>query len=64
MNIKAYKDAIAVKCRQCVGPWSGKYNATTAELIDVCDKKTCGLHKFRPRLPKAEVQEMFKDILG
>jgi hypothetical protein len=36
MNVKELKAAIAVKCRQCVGPRSVKYEATAAELIDVC----------------------------
>lgn len=50
VNVKDFKDAIALKCRQCVGPWSSRYDASPAELIDVCDKKTCGLYKVRPRL--------------
>jgi hypothetical protein len=62
MNVKAYKDAIALKCRQCVGPWSGKYEATPLEMIEHCTKRTCGLYKLRPRLPK-EVQSVSEKLL-
>lgn len=65
-NPKQFKAAIALKCRQCVGPWNGKYEATPLELIEHCTKRTCGLFKFRPRLPKkeqSELERMLKDIL-
>lgn len=64
MNIKTFKDAVAKKCRQCVGPWSGKYDASPAELIDVCDKTTCGLYKVRPRIIKeTRLNNLLADIL-
>jgi hypothetical protein len=63
MNVKIFKDAVALKCRQCVGPWSNKYNASPAELIDVCDKKTCGLYKVRPRIAKVGQEEEFLSSL-
>lgn len=61
-NPKAFKEAIAKKCKQCVGGYNRRYEATTAELVDVCDKKSCGLYPFRPRLPTAEM-EWFKDLI-
>ena len=65
-NIKLFKEAVAKKCRQCVGPYSSRYEATPAELIDVCDKRTCGLYLVRPRIPKAVGQEQIwlKEILN
>jgi hypothetical protein len=65
MNVKTYKDAIAKKCRQCVGPWNSRYDATPAELIDVCDKTTCGLHKLRPRIieVKSDIERMLREVI-
>lgn len=64
MNVKVFKDAVTKKCKQCVGPYSGRYDATPAELIDVCDKQTCGLWNVRPRIKSKEVVEFMRDVLN
>jgi hypothetical protein len=63
MNVKAYKDAVALKCRQCVGQESIKYKADSRELIDVCSRTTCGLHKLRPRIQKQD-QSVIEEIMA
>lgn len=67
MNVKAYKDAIHAKCKSCVGEESVKYKADSAELIEVCSRVSCSLHRFRPRPQRkelTEVEKMMRDLLG
>ena len=65
MNVKTYKNAVAKKCKSCVGEESIKYKADSAELIEVCSRVSCSLHKLRPRKPKeqTEIERMLQEVM-
>lgn len=64
MNVSIFKEAIKIKCYQCVGRDQTAY-IKCADLVEACGRKTCGLHKVRPRVVKdTALNKLFQDILG
>ena len=63
MNVKTFKDAIKSKCFQCVGRDVTRY-IKSADLVEACGRKTCGLYRVRPRVVKdTSLNKMFMEIL-